>query len=284
MFFIVGLVVVFGSVIGGYMMHHGNLAVLNQPNEFVIIAGAGIGSFLVGNSKTIVSRSISSLKLMMHSGPPVSKEDYIDLLKFLYNIFKLMKSKGMLAVESHIEDPEKSEYFTKHPSLLHNHHAVAFFCDYVRLITMGMDNKYQLEELMEKELEAHHHEMGLVSTAVVTLGDAFPALGIVAAVLGVITTMGSITEPPEILGGLIGAALVGTFLGVLLSYGVVGPMGHFLGKYFDAEHKYMEVIKAGLLAHIQGNAPAISIEFARKLIPTDVMPGFIEVEQAISAQ
>lgn len=281
MFLIIGMVIVFGSVIGGFSIH-GNPAVLNQPVEFLIIGGSGIGSFLIANPMALVKKFLGSFKLFFGPGTPYSKEDYIELLTFEYNIFKLMKSKGMLAIESHIENPHESDMFNPYPKFSGNHHAVDFFCDYTRMITMGIDDKYQIEDLMDAELDAHHHENEVLSTAVNTLGDSFPALGIVAAVLGVIVTMGSISEPPEILGGLIGAALVGTFLGILLSYGLVGPIGQFLGKYFDEESKYYYVIKAGMLAHLQGNAPAVSIEFSRKNIPQGVRPSFIEVEQAVS--
>lgn len=283
MFLIVGLVIVFGSVIGGYMMHHGNLAILLQVNELLIIGGAGVGSFVVANPTHVLKKAVSSLKLFFGPSHPYSKSNYTELLLFQYTIFKFMKTKGMLAIESHIEDPASSDLFAAYPNILANHHAITFFTDYVRLLTMGIDDHFQIGDMMESELELHHHSNEEVASSIVTLGDAFPALGIVAAVLGVITTMGSITEPPEILGGLIGAALVGTFLGVLLSYGMVGPIGHYLNKYFNEESKYYECIKTGLLAHIQGNAPTVSIEFARKAIPDDVRPSFKEIEEAMNA-
>jgi len=281
MFFIIGMVVVIGSVISGYVLHHGDLRVLNQPTEFLIIGGAAIGSFIISNPSNVMKRVTSNLGLIMKSGAAVSKQQYMDLLLFMYSFFKFMQQKGMLQAEGHIEEPHNSDIFTKFPSVLQNHHATDFICDYIRLITMGVEDHYKLEDMMDLEMESHHHEMEEASLAVVTLGDAFPALGIVAAVLGVIVTMGSITEPPEILGRLIGGALVGTFLGVLLSYGIVGPIGLYLGKYFNQQHKYIECIKIGLISHVQGNAPTISVEFARKVIPSDVMPSFAEVEQAM---
>ncbi len=283
MYAILSLVIVFGAVIGGYMMHHGDLAVLIQPNEFVIIGGAGIGSFFVGNPWPTAKKCIKSVKLMLKPGTPYSKAAYLELLLFMTSLFKFIRSKGMLAIESHIENPEASDLFTKFPGVLHDHHAITFICDYIRLMTMGIDNPYQLDDMMTTELDSVHEEEAGIATSIVTLGDAFPALGIVAAVLGVITTMGSISEPPEILGGLIGAALVGTFIGVLLSYGMVGPMGHYLSKYFAERSRFVNCIKVGLLAHVQGNAPAISVEFARKTIPEYVMPTFKEVEEAASA-
>lgn len=282
MYVILSLAIVFGSVIGGYLMHHGDLAVLVQPNEFVIIFGAGIGSFFVGNPWPTAKRALGAMKVIMKPGTPYKKDAYIELLVFMTQLFKFIRTKGMLAIESHIENPEGSDLFNKFPGVAHDHHAVHFICDYIRLMTMGIDNPYQLDDMMTAELDAHHEEDHMLASAWVTLGDAFPALGIVAAVLGVITTMGSISEPPEILGGLIGAALAGTFLGVLLAYGVFGPIGTYIGKYFNERSKYMQCIKVGLIAHVQGNAPAISVEFARKTIPAYVMPDFKEVEDAVN--
>ena len=282
MLFIVGTLVVIGCVIGGYVMHHGKLEVLWQPNEVIIIFGAAVGSFLITNHGKVVKKVLKSLKYLL-KGSPYKKKDYIDLLTMLYVVFKTLKSKGMLEIEQHLEDPEKSSIFSQYPKFLKNHHAVHFFCDYLRLMTMGMEDYYQLEELMQRDLETHHKETEFVSSSLVLMGDAMPALGIVAAVLGVITTMQSITEPPEILGGLIGAALVGTFLGVLLSYGFIAPMGRNIGAYYEDEGKYVEIIKIALLAHIKGNAPVVSVEFARNSINSYEKPTFQEVEAAINA-
>ncbi|MBN8531743.1 MAG: flagellar motor stator protein MotA, partial [Alphaproteobacteria bacterium] len=215
-------------------------------------------------------------------GSPFSKNDYLDLLILLSQVFKLMRSKGMLELESHIENPSNSSIFSQHRSFMRNKHAVTFFCDYLRILTMGVDDHMQVEDLMDQDLETHHKEHEDISHAVLMMGDAMPALGIVAAVLGVIITMRSITEPPEILGMLIGSALVGTFLGVLLSYTLVSPIGRFIGSYFQAEDKYLECIKCALLSHMKGNAPAISIEFARNNIPPKERPDFFEVENAVS--
>ncbi len=283
MFFIIGNVIVIGSVISGYVLHNGNLAVLYQPTEYLIIGGAALGSFIIANPKVTLVQTLKSFKYLLKSGPPHSKQAYVELLMFMYNIFKFMKTKGMLEVESHIENPKESELFKDYPAVIGDHHATDMFCDYIRLMTMGIEDKYVLEDLLDAELEKQHHELEEIATGVMTLGDSFPALGIVAAVLGVIITMGSISEPPEILGGLVGAALVGTFLGILVAYGFVGPMGQYLGKYFNAEHKFYECIKIGLLCHVQGNAPAVSIEFARKSIPSPLMPTFKDIEQAMES-
>lgn len=282
MLFLIGTILVFGSVATGYAMHHGNFAVLWQPNEFVIILGAAIGSLVLGNPGYILKKILGVFKNLF-KGSPYKKDDYTQLLMFLYNICKLMKSKGMLAVESALDHPHESELFTAYPKFLKNHHAVDFFCDYMRMVTMGMDNHYQLEDLMDKEIEKHHHEVATPSVSLNTMADAMPALGIVAAVLGVIQTMGSITEPPEILGGLIGAALVGTFFGVLVSYGFFAPMAGLLSKFADAETEYFHVLKAGMIAHVQGNAPVVTLEFARKVVPGHLKPSFSEMDALINA-
>jgi len=282
MFFIIGFGVVIGSVLGGYVLHGGNLGVLYQPTEYLIIGGAGIGAFIVANPSTVLKKCMAGFKLIFKSGAPFKKSDYIELLKFMFETFKFMKTQGMLKIEEHIEDPHNSDLFSKYPSVVNNHHAIDFICDYLRLMTMGVDDRYQLEDLMDAELDKVHHEQEEVSLAIMTFGDSFPALGIVAAVLGIIITMGSITEPPEILGGLIAAALVGTFLGIFLAYGVVGPMGQFIGKYYGEEHQFVACIKVALIAHVMGNAPTISVEYARKAIPGHVMPSFAEVEEALS--
>ena len=282
MLFIIGTLVVVGSVIGGYVMHHGKLEVLWQPNEVLIIFGAAVGSFLISSPMKLVKDVCKSLAIVL-KGSPYKKASYIELLTMLAVLLKTVRSKGMLEIESHLENPQNSSIFSLSPAFLKNHHAVDFLCDYLRVMTMGLEDYYQIEELMERDLEVAHKEKHEISTSLITMGDAMPALGIVAAVLGVITTMQSITEPPEILGALIGAALVGTFLGVLLSYGFVAPIGRYIGAYFEDEHKFVECIKIALLAHLKGNAPVISIEFARNCITSHEKPSFLEVEEAINS-
>jgi len=281
MLFIIGIFVVIGSVIGGYVMHHGKLEVLWQPNEFIIIFGAAIGSMLIGNPAKVLKGVLKSLKYLL-KGSPYKKAHYVELLTMLYMAFKTMKSKGLLEMESHIENPKDSALFAPYQKFIKNHHALHFFCDNVRVMTMGVEDHYQIEELMERDLEAHHHEHERIAGSITTMGDAMPALGIVAAVLGVITTMGSITEPPAVLGGLIGAALVGTFSGVLFSYGFIAPMGHLLSNYFEDEAKYVNCIKVALIAHLHGNAPVVSIEFARACIDSTERPSFAEMDAAIN--
>jgi chemotaxis protein MotA len=279
--FIIGVVLVFGCVVAGYAIPGGHLDVLYQPYEFLIIFGAAIGAFVISNPAYLIKNVMGRLKFLLKRSP-YGKAHYVDLLKFLFTVFKFIRIKGMLEIEAAIENPDESELFQPFPGVVHNHHAMEFFCDMIRLMSMGVDNQYQMEDLMNQEIDIHHHEGEEVGGAVTLMGEALPALGIVAAVLGVIHTMGSIAEPPEILGHLIGAALVGTFAGVLFSYGVVGPMGTSLTKYADQETAYFNVIKIAIIANLQGHAPAIVVEFARKSIPGAFRPSFSEVEDAIN--
>ena len=280
--FIIGFVVVLGCVIGGYVLHHGKLAVLWQPTEYLIILGAAAGSFIIGAPGWLIKDTLKGLKYLF-KGMPFNKKDYIELLVMLNMVFKTMRSKGMLEIEGHIEAPENSSIFQMAPKFLANHTASHFLCDYLRVLTMGMEDRYQLDDMMEGDLEIHRQHGNHIAHAVNNVADAMPALGIVAAVLGVIVTMGSISEPPEILGQLIGAALVGTFLGVLVSYGFLAPMGRYMGESYAAKVKYLEVIKVALMAHIKGNAPVLSVEFARNSIDETNRPTFKEVEDALAA-
>jgi len=279
MFFIIGVLVVIGSVLGGYLPH-GSFAVLVQPLEVLIICGAAFGGFIISNPKTVIFGVFKSIGKIL-KGQPYNKAAYVELLTMQYTIYKLAKAKGMLALEAHIEDPEKSSIFSAFPNFMKNHHAVEFVCDYLRLMTMGTENAHEMEALMDEDIETHHHEQHAVASAVTNVGDGLPAFGIVAAVLGVIVTMSSISEPPEVLGGLIGAALVGTFLGILLAYGFVGPMGKNLENYAEAEGKYYQCLKAGMLAYLNGYAPAVSVEFARKTLYSHERPSFSELEEAV---
>ena len=282
MLFISGAIIVIVSVLGGYVALGGKLMVLWQPFEVVIICGSALGAYMIANPKSVLAK-IGSALVQILKGPRHTKESYLELLSLLYAIFRLSKSKGMLVLEQHVENPEESELFSKFPQFFADKHALGFVCDYLRMMVMGSDNPYEMETLIDEEIEIHHTEHMSLSDAVRTVGDGLPALGIVAAVLGVIHTMGSITEPPEVLGKLIGGALVGTFLGVLLSYGFVSPMADALKAVYDSENKYYQCIKVGLLAHMQGYAPSVSIEFARKVLFSNVRPTFYEVEEAVDA-
>jgi len=281
MLFFVGLAVVFGSVLGGYLPH-GNFAVLMQPFELLIIAGAATGGFLVSNPAPVIKGVLKNFSHVI-KGTPYDKQSYVELLTLLFTMLRLAKSKGPLALEEHVENPDNSSIFKKFPTFEANHHAVTFLCDYLRMMTMGTENPYEIEALIDEEIDTHHAEQETIAQAVTTVSDGLPAFGIVAAVLGVITTMSYILEPPEILGGMIGGALVGTFLGILLAYGVIGPIGAALHDYADAETKYFQCIKAALIAHMQGHSPTIAIEFARKTLFSHERPTFAELEEAVSA-
>ncbi|MEE9196470.1 MAG: flagellar motor stator protein MotA [Alphaproteobacteria bacterium] len=281
MAFIAGLVIVVVSVLGGFVALGGHLAVLWQPFEYIIICGAALGGFIIGNPKPVLIKSAKVLGQLM-KGSRYKKQHYLDLLGLQYTVYRLAKSKGMLALEQHVENPEDSDIFQAFPSFSKDRHAVEFLCDYLRLLTLGTESPYELEALMDEEIDTHHEEQSQVATAFQTLADGVPALGIVAAVLGVIHTMGSITEPPEVLGHLIGGALVGTFIGVLLAYGLVGPVATSLKATYDAEAKYYQCIKAGLIAYLHGYAPAVCVEFARKALLSTVRPTFYEVEDAVN--
>jgi chemotaxis protein MotA len=281
MLFLIGCVVVMASVAGGYLMHGGELSLLWQPSEYIIIIGSAIGAFIISNP---LSRTIDSLKSFKYlfSSKPYSKKEYLELLSLKFNIFRLMKIKGMLVIESHIEKPEESEIFNTAPTILKNKRVLDMIRDYLRVMTMGVDNPYQFEEMIEKEIDIFEHEELAPGKALTTLGDSMPALGIVAAVLGVIITMRSITEPPEVLGGLIGAALVGTFTGVLAAYGFVLPLATYIKCYSEDKVAFLKCIKSGFLSHMNGNAPVITVEFMRKNIPEHYRPDFYETDEFIN--
>ncbi len=279
---IVGIVVVFLCVFGGYAAMGGKLLVLWQPWEYVIILGAAVGAFIIGNPAPVL-KAVPAMFGTLMKGPQYKQDAYVELLAMQYSLYKLVKQKGMLAVEQHIENPAESALFNAFPTFAANHHAVEFVCDYMRMLTIGEANAHEIDALMDEELETHHQEQERIVSAMQSLADGTPALGIVAAVLGVIKTMGSISEPPEVLGQLIAGALVGTFFGVFVAYGFFGPMAQSLKGIFEAESKYYLSLKAGLLAHISGQPPVMSVEFARKALMSDVRPTFNEVEAATAA-
>ena len=281
MFVFIGIGVVIVAVLGGYVAGGGEIGVLIQPFEWLIIFGAAIGSFIIGNPKEVVL-GVGGAFGKMIKGSRHTKATYIETLSLLYSLFKLAKTKGDLALESHVERPDDSSIFQKFPGFNADHHTREFLCDYLRLLTLGTNNAHEVESIIDAEIEAHHHESASIASAVITMGDAMPALGIVAAVLGVIHTMGSITEPPEVLGHLIGGALCGTFMGILMSYGFVAPMGHAMSVVFDGETAYLHCIKNCLLAHMMGYAPQVSIEFGRKTLAPHVRPSFAELEETVT--
>ncbi|MEQ1770254.1 MAG: flagellar motor stator protein MotA [Devosia sp.] len=276
---IIGIVIILGSVIGGFVAMGGHLEVLIQPFEAVIILGAAFGAFVIGNTGPVL-KQVGKVFGSLFRGSRYNKAAYVELLGLQFTLFKMVQSKGILALEPHIENPKDSEIFNRFPKFAANHHAVEFMCDYLRMMTLGSNNVHQVEALMDEELETHHQENDRVVGAIQSLADGTPALGIVAAVLGVIKTMGSISEPPEVLGHMIGGALVGTFLGVFVAYGFFGPFAQALRNIYEAESKYFLSMKTGLLAHMSGTPPVMAIEFARKMLMSEDRPTFLEIDEA----
>ena len=284
MFQIIGIVLLFGMVFGGYTIAGGKMGVIlhSLPYEMMMIGGAAIAALVMSNSPATLKGLVGSFGLMF-GGNKWKRQDYKDLLSLLFQLTKTMKSKGVIALESHIEKPGESAIFQKYPKVLKDHFATDFICDTLRMMTMNLEDPHQIEDVMEKQLEKHHHEALEPAHALQNLADALPALGIVAAVLGVIKTMGSITEPPEILGGMIGGALVGTFMGVFMAYGLVGPIAARLKGIVDEECAYYKIIRSVLVAHLHGNPAQISVEIGRGDIPSAAQPSFSEMEEALSA-
>jgi chemotaxis protein MotA len=276
MLLIVGSVVVLVAIVAGYLMEGGALMALFQPAELVIIGGAALGSMLISTPLPLLKRLAGSLGGFFKSGP--GKQEYLEMLGMMYQTFRLTQQSGVMALESHCDDPQGSSIFARFPKFLANHHAVDFFTDSIRVIIMGGVSPFDLEAMMDIDLEVHHHEALKPAQALAKVGDALPGMGIVAAVLGVVITMGAIDGPPSEIGHKVGAALVGTFLGILLCYGFVGPMATSLEHNVDFEGQYLGTIKSGVLALSKGLAPAIAVEFARRSIPAELRPSFSETE------
>lgn len=279
MFSLIGIVVVIGAVIGGYLMEHGHLEVLVQPAELVIIGGAALGTLLIANPISLVKKIISGL-IGVLKGSPYTKAFYTDTLKMLNDLFMQARKAGMVKLEEDVENPTKSQIFSKYPKFLANHHAVHFVCDTLRMAISGGVQPFDIDQMMEMDIDTHHHEAGLPIAALTTVADALPGLGIVAAVLGVVITMGALGGPPEEIGHKVAAALVGTFLGILMCYGFLGPLGANMQKISDAESDYYKVLRQGVIAFIKGAAPSLAVEFARRSIPADHRPSFKDIEAA----
>lgn len=277
MLLIVGAIIVMGSVIGGYLMHGGEPLVLNQPAEFVIIGGAAVGSLLIGTPPSVLKRLLTQVETLFGSGTP--KAEYGELLAMLYQVVKAAQQSGVMALETHVETPASSPIFSKYPKFLARHHAVDFMADSVKLIIIGGISPHDLESVMDQDLEVRHHEASKPSNTLNKVADALPGLGIVAAVLGVVVTMGAIDGPPAEIGHKVGAALVGTFLGILLSYGFTQPLASNLEQRINQEAYYEQCIRAGVLAMYKGFPPAVSVEFARRVLPEEVRPSFDETEK-----
>jgi len=280
MFVLIGLAVVFASIIAGYTMHGGQLLILFQVSEFVIIGGAAIGALLISNPPDMLRRIVQGVLATLR-GNKLSKAAYLELLQFLFEIFQLAKREGLIALEQHVENPHSSAIFSKYPTVLASHHAVDFFCDTMKVVLNGGVPPHDLEDLMELDLETIHQKESRAPAALITIADSLPALGIVAAVLGVVITMGKVDQPPEVVGHSVAAALVGTFLGVLLSYGVVGPIGRSLENLQAAEQRYLNCIKAAILAFVKGAPPVVAVEYGRRAIDPDFRPSFQETEEAL---
>ncbi len=277
MFVIIGALVVLGAVIGGYVMEGGHVLVLYQPAEFVVIGGAALGSLLIATPPKVVKQLIGQILKLLGSGP--GKTDYMDLLAMLYQLFKAAQQAGVMALESHFEKPAESSIISKYPKFLAKHHAVDFLADSIKVIIIGGIGPHDFENLMELDLEVRHHEAQAPAQTLNRVADSLPGLGIVAAVLGIVITMGAIDGPPSEIGHKVGAALVGTFLGILLSYGFISPLATAIDTRINQEGCYEQCIKAGLLAMYKGFSPMVSVEFARRVLPDDVRPSFDETEQ-----
>jgi chemotaxis protein MotA len=278
MLLIAGFVIVVVTVLGGFLLEGGALGVLNQPAEFVIIFGAAIGGLVVGTPAKTLSATAGQIKGAL-TGATLGRADYQDLLAMLYQIFKVAQQSGVMGLESHFENPARSPILSRYPKFLSRHDAVAFLADSAKVMIVGGISAHDFEALMDEDLRVHHDQALQPSAALARVGDALPGLGIVAAVLGIVITMGHIDGPPEEIGHRVGAALVGTFLGVLLSYGFVQPLSSLLESRINDESYYCLCIKAGLVALHKGNPPAIAVEFARRVLPHHVRPTFDETER-----
>jgi chemotaxis protein MotA len=277
---IVGYVVILASVFGGYALAGGHLAALLQPLELLMIGGAAAGAFVVGNGMKAIKATLKALPTCL-KGSKYTKEMYMDLMALLYDILAKVRKEGLMTIESDVEEPEKSALFTKYPTILGDHHILEFITDYLRLMVGGNLNTFEIENLMDNEIETHHHEAEVPVHCIQKLGDGMPAFGIVAAVMGVVHTMGSVGLPPAELGLLIAHALVGTFLGILLAYGFVSPLGSVLEQKAAEGTKMLETIKVTLLASLNGYAPAMAVEFGRKVLYSTERPSFAELENHV---
>ena len=278
MFAIIGIIVVFGAVLGGFLMEKGHIAVLLQPAELLIIAGAATGTMMVANPMHILKGILAGLKGVL-SGSKFTKKRYLDLLQMMYLLLNKVRKDGLLSIENDVEKPKESALFKKHPEFLADHHAMNFVCDTLRMAVTGGVDPFDMDQMMEQDMEVHHQEAMLPVAALTTTADALPGLGIVAAVLGVVITMGALGGPPEEIGRKVAAALVGTFLGILLCYGVAGPLASNMSKTADEQKDYLHVLRVLLLAFLKGSAPMIAIEIGRRAIPARVRPTFDEMEK-----
>ena len=279
MFSIIGIVVVFGSIVAGYLMEHGNLKVLMQPAELIIIGGAAAGTVLTANPLHILKEIAGGVAGVFGSSK-FGKQRYIESLKMIYELLNKARKEGLVALESDIEEPEKSPLLSNYKDFVKNHHALNFVCDTMRMAVSGGVEVFDLDQMLDSDMEVHHHEATEPVSALSTMADSLPGLGIVAAVLGVVITMGALGGPPEEIGHKVAAALVGTFLGILLCYGLVGPLAARMGKISEEEHAFLQVLRVVMIAFLKGIAPIMAVEIGRRSVPGHVRPSFKEVEQA----
>ncbi|HLX83891.1 MAG TPA: flagellar motor stator protein MotA [Terriglobales bacterium] len=279
MFSIIGIVVVFGCIVAGYLMEHGNMKVLMQPAELIIIGGAAAGTVLISNPMHTLKQIVSGLVGAFGSSKYGSKR-YVDSLKMMFELLQKARKEGLVALESDIEAPDKSPLFSKYKEFVHDHHAVDFVCDTLRMAVSGGVEVFDLDQMLDADMEVHHQEANEPVSALSTMADSLPGLGIVAAVLGVVITMGAIGGPPEEIGRKVAAALVGTFLGILLCYGLFGPLAARMGKIGDEQHAYLMVLRVTMIAFLKGVAPIMAVEIGRRTVPGHVRPTFKSIEEA----
>jgi chemotaxis protein MotA len=277
MFAIIGIVIVFGCIVAGYLMEHGNLRVLLQPAELLIIGGAGLGTVLIANPLHIIKKIAGGIPGVF-GAPKFGKQAYIDTLKMMYDLLNKARKDGLMALESDVEEPEKSPVFSKNAGFIKDHHVRDFVCDSLRMAVTGVDT-YELDQMLDLDLEVHHHDATQPTAALSTMADSLPGLGIVAAVLGVVITMQALGGPPEEIGHKVAAALVGTFLGILLCYGLVGPIAANMSKAAEEEHAFLYVLRVLIVSFLKGSAPIMAVETARRAIPGHVRPSFQELEK-----
>ena len=277
MLVIIGYVVVLGAVFGGFALAGGHLGALFQPIELLMIGGGAGGAFFVGNTPKAIKATLKDLPTVL-KGSKYNKDSYMELMALLYELLGKVRKEGLMSIEGDVENPEESPIFAKYPKVLKDHHAIEFMTDYLRIMVSGNLNSMEIENLMDVEIETHHHEAMISSHAIAKLGDGMPAFGIVAAVMGVVHTMESVGVPPAELGIMIAHALVGTFLGILLAYGFVGPLASLLEQKAEEGTKMFQTIKVTLLANLNGYAPAMAVEFGRKVLNSTERPGFLELE------
>jgi chemotaxis protein MotA len=282
MLVVVGLVVVMGCVVGSFLGAGGHVAALMQPLELLCILGAAIGAFVVSNPAKTIKATLSALP-QVFKGPTYTKARYVELISLLYELLQKARKDGMMALEADVEDPASSAIFNKYPSVLADHHLLDFIIDYLRMMSSGNLTVHEIQDLMDAELETHHAQESVPSSAIQAVADGLPAFGIVSAVMGVVHTMGSVGAAPAVLGEMIAGALVGTFLGILLAYGVFGPLASLMGSKAKDAAKPFECVKCVLLASLGGYAPSIAVEFGRKVLFTFDRPTFAELEEAVKA-